>query len=106
MTAKEDILAAIEEAAKEAAAFMTVDLRDHQTADGWHPDVVNATDVMFQDKKFSASIAPEVSDQAFIHEYGKEDAKPTATLRKYSQNDDAAQTALFTTLADKVSGLL
>lgn len=105
-TVKDGILNAIEAAAKDTAAFLTVDLRDHQTADGWHPDVVDATQVVYKDRSFSAQIAPEQSDQGFIHEYGNGTALPTGTLRKYSQNDDAAITALVSTLTEKVGGLL
>lgn len=104
--AKSAILNAIEEAAKDAAAFLTVDLRDHQAADGWHPDVVAATTVSYEDRTFSANIDAEQSDQGFIHEYGNGTVLPTATIRKYGMNADVAEKALIATLSDKLEGLL
>lgn len=106
MTTKDSVLNAIKDAAHEAASYMTLDLRDRQTSDGWAAPVVDATNVTFDGAKFSAEVAPSQGDAGFIHEYGNGAVQPTATLRKYSSDAPAGEAALIQALSSKIGGLL
>jgi len=66
---------------------MTADLRSHALEAGWHPDVVAHMHVEHNNGEFSVKVHPDYHSRAFTHEYGDETARPTAVIRKYSNNN-------------------
>jgi hypothetical protein len=74
---------AIHKAAADAAVHMTANLRASALEHGWDSDVVSHIRVNYGEGKFSLDVHPEYKDRAFVHEYGNEQVRPTAVLRKF-----------------------
>jgi hypothetical protein len=78
----------IADAVKSTEGTLTQQLRDSASKNGWHPEIVNGLRVAHDGEKYSVVVNPEHADRAFVHEYGDETNKPTAVIRKFS--DDTA----------------
>ncbi len=71
---------------------MTEDLRNRAMEAGWHPEVVRNLSVTFDGKKFTSEVHPDYLERAFEYEYGTEDIRATAVMRKFvSQHHDGEQ---------------
>lgn len=77
---------------------MTAQLRRQALHSGWDADVANTLHVSHVDDKFVVNIHPKHADRAFVHEYGDEDVKPTAAIRKFMNNPKNAEDAFMVTL--------
>jgi hypothetical protein len=80
-----------EKAANDTAAFMTAELRQRALRGGWKPEVVDHMHVRFDDNGFGVDIDEEYQEDAWVHEYGSERTRPTAVLRKYSNDSSKAK---------------
>lgn len=80
-----------EKAAEDTAAFMTADLRKRALGSGWQSEVANSMYIKFGDDGFKVNIPEEHEEAAWVHEYGSERKRPTAVLRKYSNDDSKAK---------------
>lgn len=79
-------------AALDTAKFVTHEVRSSATDHGWDAEVSSNTNIVFDGKSFNVAIHPDHYAQAMNHEYGTEQMRPTAVLRKYdSDTDDAEQ---------------
>ena len=100
------ILDAAKKAAGDTAHFIQRDIRRSALEHGWDPEVVKNTHVKWENNKFEVHVAPEHADKAFVHEYGSEDAPPTAVLRKYSNQPQAAGNAFLKSMYRHLGGKL
>ena len=85
-------IAAIEHAASQTARVMGAQLRQSAINDGWHPEAASSLNVSYEDGKF---VAKSASDNAFVHEYGKEGVPPKASVRKYGKNSAQHASGVF-----------
>ena len=67
------------------ATRLTEELRNHASENGWHPHVVANMHVAYEGGEYKVKVHPDYKDRAFVHEYGDENQKPTATIRKFSE---------------------
>ena len=67
------------------ASQLTNQLRNHASENGWHPSVVANMHVTYDGSEYKVKIHPDYVDRAFVHEYGNENKKPTAAIRKFSE---------------------
>lgn len=85
-----NILDALHKATQDTAKFMTADIRRSARQHGWAPHEVNSLKVSYQDKAFTISAEGENASDAWVKEFGSEIQRPTAVIRKYSNNPGKA----------------
>jgi len=102
----EEVISAIENAAHDAANYMTVDLRNRAHAAGWDHEVANNLHVLYADGKFSTHVPPKYSDRAHLHEYGSEGVRPTAVLRKFANEHSDGERAFAMNIHHHLKGVL
>lgn len=96
---------AISQASNDTAQFMTRQVRHRALNDGWDKDVVANLHVVHENGKFSARVHPELADRAFVHEFGDENTRPNATLRKFSNDNKVTKSAFMANLNKRYGGL-
>jgi hypothetical protein len=74
---------------------MTSLLRQSALDHGWDSDVVSGLSVDHSDDKFSVKVHSSVADRAFVHEYGSEQKRPTAAIRKFLNDSSFAEKAFI-----------
>jgi hypothetical protein len=79
-----------EAAAKDTTAALTDELRQSALEHGWEPKVANALHVIHGDEGFIVHVDEEHSDRAFVYEYGNEQNRPTAVVRKFQNKPKKA----------------
>ena len=92
------LLEASHKAKQDTAAYMTAQLRRQALHNGWDADVVSTLHVTHADGKFAAQVHPDHADRAFVHEYGNETVRPTATIRKFMNDPENVNSAFMVTL--------
>lgn len=102
----ENIIAAIEQAAHDSAVHLTADLRERALAAGWHPEVATNLHVSYDGESFKAHVHPDYADAAHVHEYGDENKRPTAVLRKFAKETHNSGRVMAHNLSRHVGGLL
>ena len=98
------LLEATRKATQDTAAYMTADIRNRALNDGWHPNVVSTLRVEHGDDGFQAKVNAEHSAAAFTHEFGDEDNRPSATVRKYANDSHASSQAFMASLNKHFGG--
>lgn len=83
----------LDKASADSARILTSQLRQSALQHGWDQDVVGGLSVDHSNDKFSVKIHRSVADRAFIHEYGSEQKRPTATIRKFLNDSSFAERA-------------
>lgn len=83
---------AAKEAAQDAAAFATSNLRGRAVDHGLNVNAAMGTNVEFGDSGFNVSIIDEHKASVMDLEYGTEDTPPAAIIRKF-ENSGAAEAA-------------
>ena len=89
----EEVFSAIENAAHDAARYMTVDLRNRAHAAGWDSEVAENLHVRYAGGNFSAHVSPGYEERAHVHEYGTEHSRPTGVLRKFANEHSDGERA-------------
>lgn len=97
---------AAHKAAHDTARYMTADIRHSALEHGWHPDVVSNTKVHYEEGKFNVKVHNGYGDDAFRHEFGDEENRPTAVVRKYANNTHQAQRAFLMSAWKHLGGKL
>lgn len=92
------LIEATQKAKQDTARYMTAQLRNHAIQNGWDADVADTLQVTHENGKFVAKVHPDYSDRAFVHEYGDENVKPTATIRKFMNDPKVVNDAFMVTL--------
>lgn len=92
------LLEATQKAKQDTAQYMTAQLRQHAIQNGWDADVANTLQVAHENGKFVAKVHPDYADRAFVHEYGTETVRPTATIRKFMNDPHVINNAFMVTL--------
>ena len=95
------LLEASQKAEQDTATYMTAQLRRQALHSGWDADVANTLHVSQVDGKFVAKVHPNHTDRAFVHEYGTETIRPTATIRKFMNNPKHVNDAYMVTLNNR-----
>ena len=95
---------AIHKAAHDTAGYMTSEVRQSALQHGWNNEVANSITVDYKDGDFHHSVAPEHEEAAWVHEYGTENERPTAVLRKYGGNADHLDSAFMMSLSKHLGG--
>ena len=90
---------AAQRATQDTARFMTMQLRHSALNNGWDSDVVDNIYVVHKDGKFSTHVHPDYSDRAFVHEFGDENRRPTAVMRKYANDPEISKQAFATSMS-------
>jgi hypothetical protein len=86
---------AVLRAAKEAAVFMTTQLRNSAYASGWPDEVVKSMNVIFNNNRFMVNVPQEHQYAATSYEYGTPDLQPTAVIRNFSNRLDESERFLL-----------
>lgn len=84
---------------------MTVDLRHRALEAGWHPEVASNLHVTFDGKNFNSHVHPDYADRAFEHEFGTENKRGTAVLRKFASQHHDGERAFLLNLHSHMKGL-
>jgi hypothetical protein len=101
-----DYLKAVKEAAELASYNMTARLRKSAYENGWSSDLTHNTVVTYtQEEGFGVVFDESVRQSAMDMEYGTEEIRPTAAIRKY-QNSSHAEQSFMRHLKAKTKGLL
>lgn len=101
-----DFLEGIKKASEMTAISMTGRLRKTAYENGWDPSITRNMQVDFDEEEgFGVSFASEVADSAMNMEYGTEEIRPTAAIRKYNNSKHAEQ-AFMTHLKKNTRGLV
>jgi hypothetical protein len=85
---------------------MTADIRHSAIEHGWRPSVASNTHVNYNGKRFSVDVHEDHYGTAHIHEYGDENVRPTAVVRKYGNNTHQAERALTKSFMRHLGGKL
>jgi hypothetical protein len=96
----------MKQAAEHAATQMTAELRERALKSGWHPDVVAGLHVKYDGDAYVTQVDPEVSGRAFVHEFGDENTRPTAVLRKYGNTPGVGAKSYMEHLSNSLKGIL
>jgi len=80
--------------AKNAANLMTSDIQQSALENGWPEDVAYSTKVTFQNNKYKVNVSKKFNSQALDFEYGTTKSRPTAVLRKYSNNTSKIESSI------------
>jgi hypothetical protein len=75
---------AIQKSTGDVASSLTTKLRESALEHGWDRDVVANLHVVHNNGSFDVHVHPDYKDRAFVHEYGNESVRPTAVIRKFS----------------------
>jgi len=97
---------AAHKAAHSTAEFMTGELRRSALEHGWHPDVVANMHVNYDGEEFKVHVHPEYRDRAFVHEFGDENNRPTAVIRKYDNDGFNYSQVFHMHLSKHLGGIL
>lgn len=98
------LLEATQKAKQDTAAYMTADVRTRALNDGWDPAVVANLRVEHGTDGFQAKVNAEHGEAAFKHEFGDEDNRPSATVRKYANDSHASAQAFMSSLNKHFGG--
>lgn len=90
----------LDKASKDAARHMQRDLRRQARAHGWNSDVIKNTFVEYDGETYKVKVPGSHADQAFVHEFGSPESRPTATIRKYD-NSNGAERALYKSMSKR-----
>lgn len=96
---------AISKAASDTARYMTADIRRSARQHGWADHEISAISVSYDGKAFNASLEGEHASAAWDREYGTETQRPTAVLRKYSNNPGKAEAVFMKQLSKHLGRL-
>jgi len=102
----EKFLKVLDKAAIASTDHMTKQVRNRAEDAGWDKEVVQSTAVVYDGGKFSAKIEGPASDKGFVHEFGDQTSPPTAILRQYGNDPQAASDAFLSYLESEVKGML
>jgi len=75
----------------QTAQELTSELRNRALSSGWDKDVVNNIRVEYKDQKMGVHVHPDYAEQAFKHEFGTENSRPTAVIRKLNNDREASR---------------
>jgi glucose/arabinose dehydrogenase len=95
------LLEATQKAKQDTARYMTAQLRKQAVHSGWDPEVASTLHVAHEGGKFTAKVHPDYADRAFVHEYGDENVKPTAAIRKFMNDPKHTNDAFMVTLNNR-----
>jgi len=84
--------------ANQTSLLMTSDLRQSAMDNGWGAEVASNTHVMYDGKSYLIDVRSDLESQAMDLEYGTPSTRPTAAIRKYSNNTQDAENAFVTAL--------
>jgi hypothetical protein len=101
-----DFSEALHKAAQDTAAYMTFDVRRSARSHGWQPHEVSSLRVRYSDGNFNINAEGEHKEAALTKEYGTEQARPTAVIRKYSNNPGKSADVLIQQLKKYRGGRL
>ena len=87
-----------------AAQTMTERLRSSALSHGWPNDVVSHMDVRQADKGFQVHVHPDYAKRAHVLEYGSESSRPTAAIRKFSNDTKAVHGAVIANIEHVYGG--
>jgi hypothetical protein len=87
---------AVAKAKQDTARFMTRQLRQHATDNGWDSEVVNNMHVTHENGKFSTHVHPAHVEKAMNLEYGTESQRPRAAVRKFLNDSKTSERAFMT----------
>lgn len=76
------IHSAVEQAAKQTSRYMTGQLRKEAKASGWPRHIQANMGVIYDDKRFQVHVHDRHLDEAQRLEYGTEQERPTAAIRR------------------------
>lgn len=95
------LLEATQKAKQDTARYMTAQLRKQAAQSGWDPEVASTLNIAHEGGKFTAKVHPDHADRAFVHEYGDENVKPTAAIRKFMNDPKHVNDAFMVTLNNR-----
>lgn len=97
---------AIHTAANHSALYMEHELKTSAIQHGWHPSVAAGLHVDYEGGEFKVSVDEDKHTQAHIHEYGDENTRPTAVIRKHGNDQRMGQKAFIASLERQLEGWL
>ena len=97
---------ALHQAATHSALYMEHELRTSALRHGWHPSVAQGLHVRYENGDFNVSVDSDKHHAAHVHEYGDENTRPTAVIRKHGNNTSMAEKVFIRSLETQLKGLL
>ena len=74
-----------------AAQTMTERLRSSALSHGWDPSVVSNMEGRPSGNSFHVHVHPDYAQRAHVLEFGSEGSRPTAAIRKFSNDSKSLQ---------------
>lgn len=97
---------ALNKSAHETARYMSTHLQNEARAAGWPDHVVKGMRVRHHDGEFKISANPKHSKEIHDLEYGTTDSRPTAAMRRFSNNTAEAEEFFVGRMLDNLGGQL
>jgi hypothetical protein len=97
---------ALKKAAKDTAAYMTMDVRNSARSHGWASHEASALRVRYHDGEFHVHAEGDHAEDALTREFGTEEMRPTAVMRKYQNNPGNAEEVFMQRLNKHLGGQL
>jgi hypothetical protein len=96
---------ALQKSTGDTAISLTNKLRQSALEHGWDKTVVSNMHVLHDNGSFNVHVHPEYKDKAFVHEYGNESTRPTAVIRKFSNQKGVIHAELLNHIAKNYRGV-
>jgi hypothetical protein len=97
---------ALNKSAQETARYMSTHLQNEARAAGWPDHIVNGMKVQHHDGEFKISANSKHSKEIKNLEYGTPDSRPTAAMRRFSNNTAEAEEFFVGRMLDNLGGQL
>lgn len=95
---------ALQKAAEDTAAYMTFDVRRSARSHGWNKDESSSLRVRYNSDGFHIHAEGDHSEAALTKEFGTEEQRPTAVMRKYGNNPGKASEVFLRQLDKHLGG--
>ena len=97
---------ALNKSAHETARYMSTHLQNEARAAGWPDHIVKGMKVQHHDGEFKISANSKHSKEIKNLEYGTPDSRPTAAMRRFSNNTAEAEEFFVGRMLDNLGGQL
>lgn len=97
---------ALDKSIKDLLRQMTEGAQAQAVADGWNPHVAETISVGYSGTDFSITVDEKFHQQAFDEEFGTQEQPPKASLRRFGNQNTAAEAAMVKLLEKYVGEVL
>lgn len=84
-----------QKAVSAAARELTHGLRKSALDHGWSDDAIRGVGIRHDGKEFKLHTAKSIENDVWLHEYGSENSRPTAAIRKFLNDKDKMNQVVY-----------